>query len=40
MAFEGSNLHDYIKVVEMCLVPNVVIPKKFRVPEFVKYIGT
>jgi hypothetical protein len=24
----------------MCLVPNVVIPKKFRVLEFVKYIGT
>jgi len=24
----------------MCLVPNIVIPKKFRVPEFVKYTGT
>ena len=23
----------------MCLIPNVVIPKKFRVSEFVKYIG-
>jgi hypothetical protein len=23
----------------MCLVPNVVIPKKFRVLEFVKYTG-
>jgi hypothetical protein len=40
MAFEGSNLYDYIKVVEMCLVPNIVISKKFRVPEFVKYTGT
>jgi hypothetical protein len=37
MAFEGSSLHDHIKVVEMCLVPNVVIPKKFMVLEFVKY---
>jgi hypothetical protein len=24
----------------MCLVPNVVIPKKFRVLEFIKYTGT
>jgi len=24
----------------MCLVPNVVIPKKFRVPKFIKYTGT
>jgi len=40
MAFEGSSLHGYIKVVKMCLVPNIVIPKKFRVPEFVKYTGT
>jgi hypothetical protein len=24
----------------MCLVPNVVIPKKFRVPKFVKYTWT
>jgi len=23
-----------------CLVPNVVIPKTFRVPQFVKYTGT
>jgi hypothetical protein len=39
-AFEGTSLHDHIKAVEMCLVPNVVIPKKFRVPEFIKYIRT
>jgi hypothetical protein len=41
-AFEGIRLYDPIKAVEMCLVPNVVIPKKkkFRVPEFVKYTGT
>ena len=39
-AFEGIHLYDPIKAVEMCLVPNVVIPKKFRVPKFVNYTGT
>jgi hypothetical protein len=39
-ALEGIRLYDPIKAVEMCLVPNIVIPKKFRVPEFVKYTGT
>jgi hypothetical protein len=38
--FKGVNLYDPIKVVEMCLVPNVVILKKFRVLKFVKYNGT
>jgi hypothetical protein len=37
---EGIRLYYPIKAVEMCLVPNIVIPKKFRVPEFVKYTGT
>ena len=36
MAFEGIHLYDPIKAAEICLVPNVVIPKNFRVPEFVK----
>jgi hypothetical protein len=35
-----NNLYDPVKAAEMCLVPNMVIPKKFRVPEFVKYTGT
>ncbi|XP_011015540.1 PREDICTED: uncharacterized protein LOC105119131 [Populus euphratica] len=39
-AFEGIRLLDSIKAAEMCLVPNVVIPKKFRVPEYIKYTGT
>jgi len=39
-AFEGIHLYDPIKAAEMCLVPNVVIFKKFRVLEFVKYTGT
>jgi hypothetical protein len=37
---EGNHLYDPMKATKMCLVPNVVIPKKFRVPEFVKYTGT
>jgi len=31
-AVEGIRLYDPIKAVEMCLVPNIIIPKKFRVP--------
>ena len=40
MAHKGSSRHEHINVVEMCLVPNIVIPKKIRVPEFIKYTGT
>jgi len=32
MAVEGNHLYDPVKAAKMCLVPNVVIPKKFRVP--------
>lgn len=39
-AIEGIDLYDPVRAAEMCLVPNVVIPKKFRVPEFIKYSGT
>jgi hypothetical protein len=39
-AIEGNSLYDSVKAAEMCLVPNVVIPRKFRVPEFIKYTGT
>ena len=28
--FERTSLYDPIKVAELCLVPNVVIPKKFE----------
>jgi len=34
---EGNDLFDLVRVAEVCLVPNIVILKKFRVPEFVKY---
>ena len=37
---EGVNLYDPVEAAEMCLVPNVIIPKKFRVPDFIKYTGT
>ena len=39
-AIEGVDLYDPVKAVEMCLVPNVVVPKKFRIPDFIKYTGT
>ena len=39
-AIEGVDLYDLIQAAKICLVPNVVLPKKFRVPEFIKYTGT
>jgi hypothetical protein len=39
-AIEGNHLCDMVKAAKICLVPNVVIPKKFRVLEFIKYTGT
>jgi len=39
-AIEGVDLYDLVRAAEMCLVPNMVVPKKFRVPEFIKYIRT
>jgi hypothetical protein len=38
-AVEGNDLFDPVRAAEVCLVPSIVIPKKFRVPEFVKYTG-
>ena len=37
---EGVNLYEPVQVVEMCIVPNIVIPKKFLVPKFIKYTRT
>jgi hypothetical protein len=37
---EGVDLYNPIRAAEKCLVPNVVFPKKFCVPEFIKYCGT
>jgi hypothetical protein len=39
-AIEGVDLYDPVRAAEMCMVPNVVVLKKFRVPEFIKYTET
>jgi len=39
-AIEGLDLYDLVRAAEMCLVLNVVVPKKFCVPEFIKYTRT
>jgi hypothetical protein len=39
-AIEGVDLYDPVRAVKMCLVANVVVPKKFQVLEFIKYTGT
>jgi hypothetical protein len=31
--------YDLVKAVDICLVVDVVIPKKFKVLGFIKYIG-
>jgi len=36
-AVEGNNLIHPVIAAEVCLVPNIVVPKEFRVPDFVKY---
>jgi hypothetical protein len=36
---EEKNLIDPMIAVEVCLVPNIVVPKKFKVPDFIKYTG-
>jgi len=37
---KGVDLYDLVRAIKMCLVPNMVISKKFRVLEFIKYSGT
>jgi hypothetical protein len=37
---EEVDLYDPVQAAEMCLVSNVVVPKKFHVPELIKYSGT
>lgn len=39
-AIEGIDLYDLVKAIEICLVLNIVVPKKLKVLEFAKYIGT
>ncbi|XP_057981260.1 uncharacterized protein LOC131166700 [Malania oleifera] len=35
-AIEGTYVSNYINPVDLCLVPKVVLPPKFKVPEFEK----
>ena len=39
-AIEGGGNYAFADMAELCLVLNVVIPPKFKVPDFDKYKGT
>jgi hypothetical protein len=39
-AIEGADLYDLVQVTEICLVLNIIVPKNFHVPKFIKYTGT
>ena len=39
-AIEGGRDHAFADMAELCLVPDVIIPLKFKVPDFDKYKGT
>jgi hypothetical protein len=38
-AVEGNNLIHPVIVAKVCLVPNIMMPKEFRVLDFIKYTG-
>jgi len=39
-AIEGVDLYDLMQAAEICLVPSVIVPNRFYVPEFIKHIET
>jgi len=39
-AIEGIGDYPFANMAELCLVPDIVIPPKFKVPDFDKYKGT
>jgi len=39
-AVEGGKDYALTDMEDLCLVPNMVIPPKFKVPDFDKYKGT
>ena len=39
-AVEGFGDYPFIDMTDLCLVPDVVIPPKFKVPDFDRYKGT
>ncbi|XP_034898419.1 uncharacterized protein [Populus alba] len=38
-AVEGNDWFDPTRAADVCLVPNIMVPKDFRIPEFTKYTG-
>jgi hypothetical protein len=38
-AIEGNDWFDSMQAAEVCLVPNIMIPKDFKIPDFIKYTG-
>jgi len=38
-AIERGGNYGFVDMFELCLVPDVVIPPKFKVPDFDKYKG-
>ena len=38
-ALQGSNNWSSLVLKELCLAPNVTLPKKFKMPDFDKYNG-
>ena len=39
-AMEGGDIYDIVDVNRMSLVPDLVLPSKFKMPKFEKYNGT
>ncbi|KAA0063248.1 Gag-pro-like protein [Cucumis melo var. makuwa] len=39
-AIEGADMYGSIDATQLCLISNVVIPPKFKTPDFEKYNGT
>ena len=39
-AVEGFGDYPFADMTDLCLVPDVVIPPKFKVPDFDRYKGT
>ena len=39
-AIDGISDYPFADMTELCLVPDIVIPPKFKVPDFDKYKGT
>jgi len=39
-AMEGSEDYPFVDMAKLCLVPDIIIPLKFKVPDFDKCKGT